>query len=319
MSCPNANAPIDINNQNVAGKCDLKCAYNFKYPNSSCVATNRGDYISVSYDTFSTAPVTYNTVDYNVKEVRIYNPSIHSFNGIKTAGEIVIIHISNKGTKPLLVCVPLTQNNSSTSGSYILDLIVNSISLNAPSDGESTTITMDNFTLDSFVPNIPFYSYTAIQPYQPCVGDVDLIVYGSKLAACYISDDTLSKLKSVNTENTYTIKTGPLLFFNSKGPNQSNGNDDIYIDCQPVNKSAQQETVTVSSTSSSSTSMSIDWSAIFNSPVFQVILGSLLFVFIIIFFRMLLTLMSGGQIDLPDFTKASKTNTNTNTKTNTNS
>jgi len=300
MSCPNANAPIDINQKNIAGKCDLKCAYNFNYPNSSCIATNRGSYISLSYDSFSTAPVRYNAVDYNVKEIRIYNPSLHSFIGNKTAAELVIIHISNKGTKPLLVCIPLTKNNSDSSASSNLTNIINSLSINAPSDGESTTITIDNFTLNNFVPKKPFFSYTAIQPYQPCIGDVDILVFGPKESACYISDDSLSKLKSINIENTYTIKSGPLLFFNIKGPNQSNMGDQIYIDCQPVNKSESQQNITTSSSDNNNT-MDIDWNTIINNPIFKIIMGSFIFVFIIIFFSLLLKLMSGGTIDIPTF------------------
>ena len=105
MSCPNSNSPIDINIRSISGNCDLKCAYNFKYPISSCNATNRGDYLSLSYDAFSNPPATYNTKPYNVTEIRIYIPSLHSFVGKKTAGEIVIIHNSTSGGNSLLVCV----------------------------------------------------------------------------------------------------------------------------------------------------------------------------------------------------------------------
>lgn len=313
MSCPNSNAPIDISQINVQGLCDLKCSYNFKYPNSSCVVTNRGEYLSLSYDNFSSSPVQYNAVDYNVKEIRIYNPSIHTFDGKKAVGEIIIIHISNKGTNPLLVCIPLTSSSSNSVGSTLLTTIIDNTSLHAPSNGESTTITMNDFSLDAFVPKKQFYSYTAIQPYQPCVGNVDIIVFSAKLAQCYITSDSLTKLESINTPNTYTTKTGPLLFLNTKGPGKSGLGDEIYIDCQPVDKSQQQTTITTSSTSSSSNTFTIDWDTIKSNPAFQIIVGSLLFVFILIIFSMLLTLMSGGTIELPDFNK-SKSNIKVNTR-----
>ena len=50
MSCLMATAPIDISLSNITGNCQLKCSYNFNYNNSSCIATNRGDYIKLSYD-----------------------------------------------------------------------------------------------------------------------------------------------------------------------------------------------------------------------------------------------------------------------------
>jgi carbonic anhydrase len=299
MSCPNANSPIDISQQNVAGKCDLKCDYNYKYPNSSCIATNRGDYISISYDTFSSSPVNYNSIDYNVKEIRIYHPSLHTFNQNKSVAELIIIHISNKGTNPLLVCIPLTENNTNSDSSKILTTIINNVSINAPSNGESATITMDNFSLNYFVSTKPFFSYTAIQPYQPCVGNVDIIVFQPNVVNSYISTGSLNKLKKINQTNSYSTKKGPLLFYNSKGPNQSvnTGNDDIYIDCKPIDKSSEQISVTKSNSNSNSNSLSIDWNAIQNSFLFKLIIGSLLFVFLIMIFYFILKLISGRPVE----------------------
>lgn len=306
MSCPNANAPIDISLKSISGKCDLKCNYNFRYPNSSCIVTNREDYLSISYDSFSSAPVQYNTVSYNVKEIRLYNPSVHTFDGKKSVGEIIIIHVSNTGNKPLLVCIPITENNTQTNSSTILTTIIDNTALHAPSDGESTTITLDNFTLDDFVPKKPFFSYTAIQPYQPCVGDVDILIFGPRIAECYITGASLEKLQSINSANNYTTKTGPLLFLNSKGPGQTGTSDEIFIDCKPINKSQEQITISTPNPNSSSTTYEINWDDIKNSAVFQIIMGSLLFVFIIILFNMLLKLLSGGSIELPKFNKIRK-------------
>lgn len=298
MSCPDSNAPIDINMNSISGKCDLKCAYNFKYPNSSCIATNRSEYISIAYDTISSSPVTYNQVAYNVKEIRIYTPSLHSFNGIKTAGEIVIIHNSNKGTSPLLVCIPLIKENSSSQGSSILTNIINAMATSAPSEGESTTVYMDDFTLDAFVPKKPFFSYTAIQPYQPCVGNVDLIVFAPNLANCYITEDSLNKLNTIILPNSYSIKTGPLLFFNAKGPGSSATSDEIFIDCKPIDKSSEQ--INITKTTSSST---FDINTITQSPLFQIILSSLLFIFIIFVFSIFIKALGGEGSNISIFTK----------------
>ena len=103
MSCPNATAPIDISLSKITGKCDYKCSFSFQYNNSSCIATNRGDYLSLSYDKSSSPPVLYNTAGYDVQEVRIYIPSLHSYNDSKTDGELIIVHTSNTGANPLLV------------------------------------------------------------------------------------------------------------------------------------------------------------------------------------------------------------------------
>jgi carbonic anhydrase len=294
MSCPNSNSPIDINIKSIAGKCDLKCAYNFKYPNSSCVATNRGDYLSLTYDTMTIPPVTYNNVGYNVSEVRIYAPSVHSFNEQKTVAEIIIVHDSNRGTKPLLVCIPLINDNSNTNGSSLLTEIVNSMAKNAPVDGESTSIPMDNYTMNAFVPKKPFFAYSAAHPYQPCVGNVDIIVFGPRESKCYISDITLKILNKIISANTYTSKTGPLLFFNIKGPGIQGLESDIYIDCQPVDKSKENTKITSDKSSCSSTS-NVDLDSIINSPLFQILMGSLVFVFIIFIFSAMIKALGRNE------------------------
>ena len=307
MSCPNSNAPIDISIKNISGKCDLKCAYSFKYPNSSCTATNRGEYISIAYDSSSNAPVTYNGVGYNVNEIRIYSPSLHTFNGTHAAAELMIIHASNKGTKPLLVCVPFMEGNTSTKGSSILTSVVNGMSSNAPSEGETASVYIDDFTMDAFVPKKPYFSYTAIQPYQPCVGDVDLIVFTPVMSSGYIASGTLHKLNTIISNNSYTIKTGPLLFFNEKGPGTSGLGGEIYIDCKPIDKSSEETLITQEvPNSSSNISVNIDVNTILENPLFQIIISSLLFVGIILIFTIIVKALSNrGKINISNVIKQS--------------
>jgi len=296
MSCPNSNSPIDINIQNISGNCDLKCDYNFKYPISSCNVTNRGNYLSLKYDSFSNPPVTYNTKPYNVTEIRIYNPSLHSFAGQKTIGEIVVVHDSPKGGNLLLVCIPLIEGNSNSKASTCLTTIIDGMS--TTTDGETESISINDFTLDSFIPKNPFFSYTAILPYQPCVGNADILVFGVVKSACQITSNTLAILKKINSANTYTIKKGPLLFYNQKGPGSGTGNDEIYIDCKPTGSS--EENVTITNQIGSSPPFNID--NVIKSPAFQFIVCFLIIVIIIYllktFINVSTNLMEGKSFDL---------------------
>jgi len=272
MSCPNATAPIDISLSNISGKCDLKCDYSFHYKNSSCIATNRGDYISLSYDNSSSPPVSYNATGYNVKEVRIYTPSLHSYSGSKTDGEFIIVHNSISGTKPLLVCIPIKMSGSNSVSSELLTNIIDTCSNNAPANGESTTVNVKKYNLNLFVPKKAYYSYSATEPYQPCSTDVDYIVYEPLNTTMDISLDSLTKLRTFITSNPYDVKKGVALFYNEKGAkNSSIEGDQIYIDCQPVGQSESTETVITTT----STPISLDLSTILNNPIVKLILGSL--------------------------------------------
>jgi carbonic anhydrase len=295
MSCPNATAPIDISLSSITGKCDYKCSYSFSYNNSSCVATNRGDYVSLSYDGSSSPPVVYNSVGYDVKEIRLYTPSLHSFSGRKVDGELIIVHNSNTGAKPLLVCIPIRSNNSSSDSSVFFKTVIDTISNSAPSDGESTTVNVSAYNLSTFVPKKPFYSYSATEPYQPCSGGVDYIVFGPLMSTLNIEPDTLTKLQTIISLNPYDIKTGPNLFYNEKGPGTggSAGND-IYIDCQPVGSSEESTEIITDMGGSADFK---DW---LNNPIVKIILGSLIFIIILYGTKQLLNMIKpskGGAIE----------------------
>jgi carbonic anhydrase len=301
MSCPNATAPIDINLSKVSGKCDFKCKYSFKYNNSACVATNRGDYISLSYDKSSSPPVLYDAVGYDVQEVRMYSPSLHSYTGSKTDAELVIVHMSNSGTKPLLVCIPIKINNSMSTSAQLFSAIIEIVSNNAPADGETTTVNTDNYNLSDLVPRKPYFSYTATEPYQPCSTIVDYVVFSPLNASLDITQESLDLFKTFMIDNPYDVKTGTEFFYNEKGSEVSMGNGEIYIDCQPVGSS--EETVNVVKNTSTYDFSIKDF---FKNPIVILILGSLVFIIILFAINYFLNFMKpkkGGAVtpDVPVF------------------
>jgi carbonic anhydrase len=295
MSCPNATAPIDISLSKITGKCDYKCSYSFHYNNSSCVATNRREYLKLSYDKSSSPPVLYNSSGYDVEEIRLYIPSLHSYSGTKTDGELVIVHTSNTGARPLLVCIPIKSNTTSNVSASFFKTVIDTVADSAPSDGESTTVNIPRYNLSSIVPKKPFFSYSATEPYQPCSSSVEYIVFDPLQASLNMMPDTLKKLQSIITSNPYTIKKGPNLFYNEKGAGQGAAGNDIYIDCQPVGSS--DETTEVVTDMGGATMSFGDWLI---NPLVKLVLGSLLFIFILYAIKKFLTLFKpakGGSIE----------------------
>jgi carbonic anhydrase len=306
MSCSNATAPIDISKDNVSGKCDLKCEFSYHYNNSSCVATNRGEYISLAYDKSSSPPVTYNSSAYHVKEVRIYSPSLHSFNGTKAEGEFIIIHNTYAGANPLLVCIPIKSSNSGESNSKYLSTIIKTVATNAPTTDEKTTVTISNFNLNEFVPKKPFFSYTATEPYQPCnEGKNEYIVFATD-SAIGLADIILSALKKVISENAYDIKPSPGLFYNQKGPSSNVSSSQIYIDCQPVGESEEEDIIV---TNSGSSTGHFTTENIMENKYFQMVLGAIIFVVIIFLIQFLVSALkptTGGSAASKNIFQGSK-------------
>lgn len=259
---------IDISKRKIQGKCDLKCAYSFQYPISSSTLTNKGIYLSLSYDANTMAPVTYNTQPYSVSQIHIYSPSLHLFNGQKTTAEIIVIHSPQKGGDNLYVAIPIMSNESNqTTATIILSDIVNQASTSAPSEGDSVVLSLPSFSLNDMIPSKkPFYSYTGNNVNNDY--NTPYIVYGQD-SPIFIPQDIATKLSSIIMPLTMEL-TGDILFINDQGANSLSANQtgDIYISCEPTNSSKEE----VETTTTTTNSTKMNWSDIFKNPAWKTVL-----------------------------------------------
>ena len=293
---------IDISKKNISGKCDLKCAYNFQYPESNTTAKNQGVLINLSYDNSKTPPVTYNTQKYSVAQVIISSPSLHLFNGATTDAEILIIHTPVKGGPELFVCIPIKSSSESSDASYLLKEIIDITGTNAPSEGESTNLSISGFTLDKIVPNKQYYSYTD-------QGTNDWIVFGI-LDAIPLNSATITTLQKIIKPYPVPMIGGEL-FINTTGPNSTKVGDGIYISCKPTGSSNEETTVEYTKNTPS-----YDFANILDNPVtkmiFQIIVGCILFIIVFIIFNYIYQFITTGETKIPpipSFSKASGGNT----------
>ena len=283
MSCPNATAPINID-KNTANTCNLKCEYSFTYQTTNLVASNKGEYLSFRPDSQDTPPVTYNSDKYNVDEMRIYNPSLHTYSGANASAEIVIVHSNVTGSGNLLVCIPIISGDTISNSTTTLDTLISQLAKLAPTAGsDAGTISLSSFTFGQIVPLKPFYSYTGTLPYSPCNGTYNYVVYSKENAISMTSTafKVLNNITSVNTYNTHSVSDG--LYYNSTGPVLQTSGGDIYIDCQPTGSDGEVLIGDTSTTSSLFDSNTI--SNIMNSGFLQVIIGVLLMIGLMAMFK----------------------------------
>jgi hypothetical protein len=302
---------MNISPDNISGDCKLKCVYSFNYPISNCVATNKKNYISLSYDSASSPAVKFNNDNYNVSNILLVSPSLHKFNGSTVEAEFIIEHTPLAGGNALFVCIPVTSNSYSTKATTILQTIVSTVSNQAPASGETTNISIEDFTLNSIVPMEPFYSYSVLNNAQ-------FIVYGLK-NAINIDQKTMKSLQSmIQTTNSSSIPNGKLfsqtinsktgkpllLFVNSTGPTNGSftGDGEIYIDCRPTGNS--EETTNVTNVKPQ-TKMDLSASSIMQNPVVAFIIYSIFTIIILYVVYFLITYLSSGnyQIKMPSFSK----------------
>lgn len=261
---------INISTSNVSGNCDLKCSYGFKYNQSSSTAKNNGVMISLTYDSSSVAPVVFNENKYVVEAIMITSPSIHTFDYNTMPGELIVVHSPQLGGNSLIVCIPFTASSESSNATQIITDIISTVSMNAPSEGDSTNLNM-NFSLQDIIPKKPFYTY------QDNTND-NFIVFGSN-NAIPLSSSTITTLQQII--KPFPIPTpGNNLFYNSKGPISGvKVGDGLYISCQPTGSTKDEVAVQYDTPSSS-----FDFSNITQNPTFKTILlvliGMLLFIIV---------------------------------------
>jgi hypothetical protein len=284
--------PINISQKNIYGKCDLKCAYNFKYKESSLNVKNNGINIALIYDNSNIPPVSYNEEKYTVSKIMIFAPSLHLFNENKVDAEIIIEHIPESGGQNLFVCVPIIKSSDSTNASSLLSQVIAGVAANAPAANETTTLNISGFTLSSIIPKRPFFSYSGTYSNSTA----DFIVFGKNFAIP-LKDKVVNALGSIIKPFNLPM-IGDNLFFNSKGPNSSgNIGDGIYISCQPTGSSEEQIEITNTKNSSES-----DMENLIDKSTLKLII-KIVVVFIVIFLSLgfVFSKLTDTKIKMPAF------------------
>jgi carbonic anhydrase len=224
MSCT---APFNIVKRN-AGKCSLKCLLWYKYGSSSCTVTNNTDQLFITYD--GESDVMFNSLPYQPVEVRIFKPSIHTFDGVHADAEMIIVHKGAPGG--LLICIPImsSKNVNASTGTNVLDDIIS----NAPAKNESTNLNMHDYNLNFLIPKSSYFSYTATLPYGTCDGTQYQYVVFPKQSLT-IEQSTLDTLGN-NIHDSYIKTKEGDVYWNEQGTknNGFSGEGQIYIDCQPT-------------------------------------------------------------------------------------
>ncbi len=289
-----SNQPMNISPKNVAGKCDLKCSYAFKYKESNSTAKNNGVFIKLSYDSRNVPPVSYNNEKYTVSSIMITSPSLHVFNDKSLPGELIIEHIPVKGGNNLNVCIPFISSSETSKASTVVTDIIKMVSSSAPSEGDSTNLNITNFNLQNIVPRKPYFAYST--------GANDYIVFG-ELDAIPLTSNIINTLQQIIKPFPLTMPSASL-FYNSKGPvsGLQIGNG-LYISCQPTGSSEDETEVTYDK----DTSSTVDISSIINSPIFKYIvlflLGCILFIIVFYGISAFFDYLSSDAIKIPKLPK----------------
>lgn len=284
MSCINSKAPINIPDKS-STLCVEKCSLVYNFGESSFSIKNNGDYLSLGYDV-STSNVLYNTLKVEVQDIRIYTPSLHSYNGSRTDAEMIIV-MSGFGTN-VLVCIPIKSSEVVDDSASFISLMISNSAGSIANSGGSLSKGSVTWSLNDFVPNKkPLFAYTSTLPYTPCSGEYNYLVWNVNDYFIPFSSKILAVLTGVGdkpgliTKQNYDIKSGPEVFYNQYGAVNSTfagDDDDIYIECKPTGDEGEvlfKKSTSGDSETDTTTAKAPTIDDIMNNPATEIILGLL--------------------------------------------
>ncbi len=155
--CEVSKMPININSKIMEGTTYNKNLLSLDYQDSICNIKNMCSYLLLSYDNTDNRQVIFDNKNYTLKNIKVFKPSLHKYDGIETEGEILLNHKGGKGS--LKICIPLVKTNNKNNESNTLKEIFRHSISKAQCEGESITIHNIKFNANSFVPKAEGYYY----------------------------------------------------------------------------------------------------------------------------------------------------------------
>jgi carbonic anhydrase len=269
MTSPeNCLSPVNISSTDQSIKeCNIYCTYYYDYNDSSCVVSRNkndasGNYLDIKYDSKNsgtTPQVVFNGKNYNVSSIRVYQPSLHRYDGQQVPVELLIFHDgptdSQGNTIKLIVSIPYQSGNASTNyisskpGSQVLQNIITDYYKLSPSSSSSSTpqnLNIQNFNLSNFIPNAQYYYYVGpeLPKYGVCskTNTTNYILFDLSKDGQYISSDAITKLQGLIDSSKFPIKQNTL-YKSAKFPNSNSAaakSGEIYIDCNPTGSEGEE-------------------------------------------------------------------------------
>lgn len=252
-------APVNIDYSQQSNICSSVCNYKPIYTTTGGLCSTVCDHIKITL-TSANNKIMFNSIQYQVSEIRIYNKALHKYGGSSgnSIGEMLIIHksINQEDANLLIISIPLIVSTMENAGTETLETIIKTLAPFAGQDTLSTCnskgdedssqqYTLPSLNITNLISKIGFYYYKGVFTFQKSItgncNASDIIVYPSPEGAINITEESKTKLHELiryPSHKDYSISDTATISYNQDGFSKDI-EDDIYIDCQPVNSSGE--------------------------------------------------------------------------------
>ena len=242
--CTPATSPAKINTSTPI-KCDGKCQFTYSNENTSVSIIRNGQFF-LSFDlTGPSGRISrFNGVNYTPRELLVFSPSLHEYNGHKAEAETVVVCAAPGASRLLYVCSPLSKSGTSGSVDHLIAIASDRI----PHANSDDVVIDEKIDLDGLYGQTLFFTYqgTGLGRRTNCDEGAHFVVYAPPRTKSILpgSLDILRKL--IAPDCHLPAVHNPSVVVNVNGPGGSNIGGDIYIKCEPTGDSLETKEVAFS-------------------------------------------------------------------------
>lgn len=216
MSSCTATAPINIPTSSNVNP--IKGTFNVVYSPDMCAGASLAisddrTHLSLSCSNSGSA-ISFYGKPFVPSEIRIYAPSLHTYNGAGADAELLIVHAPSSSSDGLIVSVPVSLSGSDSGNADLAAIIQASNTINLSTISINPSVPMNyDVNANNFIPNKPYYVYYGTLPYDSCSGNYYYAVFTDPVSAAgplsaLVASNIASVQPSMKT-NLQRSNTGP--------------------------------------------------------------------------------------------------------------
>ena len=233
MPCP-TNAPINLPSA-VNQPCSSKCNFEYNYGLSRCSVTNQTTYLDIQcFDGNNTIKSDMISGSLLVTGVRLYAPSLNTYDGFNADAELIITH--SGGGRTLYVCIPVVSSEKAGASAKWFSQFVQ-FAPTKKGSGATVPVNVNNFTLNDVIPQAAFTIYENGTFSWNCATDNIIILFNKNVAVNMKLRD-YSALTNRIKKASFSKGNPKYLTFNSTGttagPGKKSGGKGKSMTCKPI-------------------------------------------------------------------------------------
>ena len=234
MPCP-TNAPINLSTS-INQPCTTKCNFEYNYGLSRCSVTNNTTYLDIQcFDGTNKLKCDMIGGSLMVTSVRLYAPSLNTYDGFNADAELIITH--NANGRSLYVCIPVTSSEQEGLSAKWFSKVI-PFSPTKKGGSATTQVNVNNFTLNDVIPQAAFTIYENGTFDWNCAQDNVIILFHKKVAVT-MKNREYRTLTNLIKKASYSRGTPKYLTFNKKGTTsgpgkKAGGGKGKTMTCKPI-------------------------------------------------------------------------------------